>query len=66
MGILPLQFIDGMDRKKLKLAGSELITVLKIEKGINPSDKIGCRNKILYLEIFKKLKLYAELIQKMS
>ena len=34
MGILPLQFIEGMDRKKLKLLGSELITVLKIEKGI--------------------------------
>ena len=45
MGILPLQFIDGMDRKKLKLAGSELITVLKIEKGINPSDKIGIEIK---------------------
>ncbi len=40
MGILPLQFEQGMDRKKLKLSGSELITVLKIEKGINPMDKI--------------------------
>ncbi len=40
MGILPLQFMEGVDRKKLKLTGSELISVLKIENGINPSDKI--------------------------
>jgi len=36
MGILPLQFIDGMDRKKLKLTGSEIITVNGIETGLNP------------------------------
>ncbi len=40
MGILPLQFMDGVDRKKLNLIGSELISILKIENGINPSDKI--------------------------
>ena len=40
MGILPLQFIDGVDRKKLNLVGSELISILKIENGINPSDKV--------------------------
>ncbi len=40
MGILPLQFMSGVDRKKLSLIGSELISILKIENGINPSDKI--------------------------
>ena len=40
MGILPLQFIDNINRINLKLTGSELISVNKIEKGINPSDKI--------------------------
>ena len=40
MGILPLQFINGVDRKKLNLIGSELISILKIENGINPSDKV--------------------------
>ena len=40
MGILPLQFIDNINRINLKLIGSELISVNKIEKGINPSDKI--------------------------
>ena len=38
MGVLPLQFKDNMNRKNLNLAGSELITVVDIEKGINPSD----------------------------
>ena len=38
MGILPLQFISKMNRKNLKLNGSELITVVDIENGINPSD----------------------------
>ena len=37
MGVLPLQFMDKMDRINLKLIGSELITILDIEKGINPS-----------------------------
>ena len=55
MGILPLQFIDGMDRKKLKLLGSELITVLKIEKGIKPSDKVDVDIKYLSGDI-KKIK----------
>ncbi len=55
MGILPLQFIEGMDRKKLKLLGSELITVLKIEKGIKPSDKVDVDIKYLSGDI-KKIK----------
>ncbi len=40
MGILPLQFIENIDRKKLNLIGSELISVLDVEKGINPGDKL--------------------------
>ena len=40
MGILPLQFIDNINRKNLKLTGSELVTVSEIEKGINPSEKV--------------------------
>src|SRR6056300_304579 len=40
MGILPLQFINGMDRKKLNLQGSELITILDIEKGVKPRENV--------------------------
>ena len=40
MGILPLQFKDNMDRVNLNLKGSELISVLDIENGIVPSDKV--------------------------
>ena len=36
MGVLPLQFKEGMDRKSLKLVGSELITVINVEKGLKP------------------------------
>ena len=40
MGILPLQFTDDTNRKNLNLIGSELISVVDIEKGINPSDEL--------------------------
>jgi aconitate hydratase len=40
MGVLPLQFIEGMNRSNLHLVGSELITVLEIEKGIKASDHV--------------------------
>ncbi len=40
MGILPLQFIDNINRKNLNLKGSELISVINLEKGINPSEKV--------------------------
>ncbi len=45
MGVLPLQFIDGVDRKNLKLNGSELFTILNIEKGVNPLDKVDVEIK---------------------
>ncbi len=56
MGILPLQFIDGIDRKKLKLTGSEIITVNGIEKGLNPGDKLSVEFKYQNGEI-KKIKM---------
>ena len=40
MGILPLQFINNVNRKNLNLIGSELISVNEIENGISPSDKV--------------------------
>jgi len=40
MGILPLQFKDNTNRVNLELKGSELISILDVEKGINPSDII--------------------------
>ncbi len=45
MGILPLQFKDNMNRINLDLKGSELISVLDIEKGINPSDDVNLEIK---------------------
>ena len=47
MGILPLQFLNNMNRINLNLKGSELINVIDIEKGINPSDKIKLEIKYL-------------------
>ena len=55
MGVLPLQFIDGMDRKSLQLNGSELISVLNLEEGINPSDQVDVEIKYISGEI-KKIK----------
>ena len=40
MGILPLQFTSGMNRVNLNLKGSELITIIDLDKGIDPSDKV--------------------------
>jgi aconitate hydratase len=40
MGILPLQFKDGMTRTTLNLKGSELVTILDIEKGVQPKETV--------------------------
>ena len=56
MGILPLQFTDNMNRKNLNLKGSELITVLNIEKGIQPSDNVNIEIKYQSGET-KKIKM---------
>ena len=36
MGVLPLQFKNGVSAQSLKLDGSEVIDILGIEKGITP------------------------------
>ncbi len=45
MGVLPLQFKEGFDRKKLNISGSELITILDINKGVNPRQEVACEIK---------------------
>jgi len=40
MGVLPLQFIDGFDRNRLKLTGSELITISGMQKGLQPGQHL--------------------------
>ncbi len=59
MGILPLQFIDDVNRKNLILTGAELISILDIEKGINPGEHVTVKIKYKSAEV-KKLKCYAE------
>ena len=51
MGILPLQFKDNVNRTNLELKGSELISVVDIEKGINPSDVVKLEIKYISGEI---------------
>jgi aconitate hydratase len=55
MGVLPLQFTEGNNRINLNLAGSELITVLDIQEGVNPSDSIKVEIKYASGDI-KKIK----------
>ncbi len=55
MGILPLQFTNDVNRKNLKLIGSELISIINIEKGVNPSDEVIVEIKYASSEI-KKIK----------
>ena len=55
MGILPLQFKDNVNRKNLNLVGSELISVIDIEKGISPSDEVIIEIKYVSGDI-KKIK----------
>ena len=55
MGVLPIQFTEGHDRVNLKLIGSELITVLQIEEGINASDHVQVEIKYASGDI-KKIK----------
>tara|TARA_B110000914_G_scaffold205972_1_gene201542 strand:- start:549 stop:1037 length:489 start_codon:yes stop_codon:yes gene_type:complete len=55
MGILPLQFDTKMNRKNLDLIGSELISVINLENGINPSDHVEV--EIKYASgVIKKIK----------
>ncbi len=36
MGVLPLQFLEGMDRKTLELQGTEMFDISGIEDGLSP------------------------------
>ena len=56
MGILPLQFEEGFDRKKLNIKGSELFTIINIEKGLGPRNDVKCEIKYKDGEI-KKINL---------
>ena len=60
MGILPLQFIDGINRKNLNLKGSELFSVIDLKKGIEPKDKVKVEIKYLNGEI-KKIDLLSRI-----
>jgi aconitate hydratase len=42
MGVLPLEFKDGANRKTLNLDGSELFDITGIEKGIKPGMDVQC------------------------
>jgi len=55
MGVLPLQFTERNNRTNLHLIGSELITVLDIQDGVNPSDHIQVEIKYASGDI-KKIK----------
>jgi aconitate hydratase len=43
MGVLPLQFKDGTDRKSLKLDGSERFDIGGIATGLKPRSELPCR-----------------------
>jgi aconitate hydratase len=43
MGVMPLQFKDGVNRQTLKLDGSEMFDITGMEKGIVPGMDIACK-----------------------
>ena len=45
MGILPFQFKEGFDRKKLNITGTELFTFNNIENGVAPRQEVECEIK---------------------
>ena len=58
--MLPLQFKDGFNRKKLNLNGSELFTIIDIEKGLDPGKEVEC--EIKYADgIAKKINLLSRI-----
>ena len=42
MGVLPLQFLEGMDRKTLELTGKEIFDISGIETDLAPRTNLGC------------------------
>ena len=55
MGVLPLQFTGENNRTNLNLTGSELITIIDIQEGVNPSDHVKVEIKYASGDI-KKIK----------
>ncbi len=60
MGILPLQFKDGINRTKLKLDGSELFSIVDLEKGIDPRDEVDVEIKYVSGDI-KRIKMLSRI-----
>ena len=60
MGILPLQFIDDINRLGLQLKGSELISIYGIEEGLRPGDKVTVEFKYLNGDT-KKIKMLSRI-----
>ena len=60
MGVLPLQFINGVTRKNLNLNGAELFTVSKLENGIKPLEEVELEIKYNNGEI-KKIKVLSRI-----
>ena len=40
MGVLPLQFVDGFNRKRLKLSGTEEISISGMQNGLRPGQRL--------------------------
>jgi aconitate hydratase len=40
MGVLPLQFVDGINRKRLKLSGTEIISISGMQNGLRPGQHL--------------------------
>ncbi len=60
MGVLPLQFLKGVNRQKLNLDGSELFSLTKLENGIKPSEEVELEIKYNNAET-KKIKLLSRI-----
>ena len=60
MGILPLQFKDGINRTNLKLDGSELFSIIDLEKGIDPRDEVDVEIKYFSGDI-KRIKMLSRI-----
>ena len=60
MGILPLQFKDGINRTNLKLDGSELFSIIDLEKGIVPRDEVEVEIKYVSGDI-KRIKMLSRI-----
>ncbi len=60
MGILPLQFKDGINRTNLKLDGSELFSIVDLEKGIDPRDAVDVEIKYVSGDI-KRIKMLSRI-----